>query len=125
MGLFFGLVPVIAGFLAGDGDWVSPAMTGMRDGMLVARAVGLGSIKKMKDHFHFKNSITSSWQVSLRWGRGASTHPIVDYAGMTLHPKGVPFPEWRYIKWQGKNLMYVNNDVMQEMQTCGPALQLA
>lgn len=41
-------MPVTDGFLAGEGDWVSPVKTGMRDWALVSRDVGLDSIKKTR-----------------------------------------------------------------------------
>ena len=49
MGLFFGLAPPVIGFLAGEGDWVSPERMGIRDWLLVsgtAAAVGLCSVKQ-------------------------------------------------------------------------------
>ena len=54
MGLFFGLAPPVIGFLAGEGDWVSPERIspermGIRDWLLVsgtAAAVGLCSVKQ-------------------------------------------------------------------------------
>lgn len=51
-----GLVPVTDGFLAGEGDWVSPVMTGMRDGALVSRGVALDSIKRIKGHYNYSKS---------------------------------------------------------------------
>lgn len=41
-------MPVTEGFLVGDGDWVSPVKTGMRDWVLVSRGVGLDSTKKTR-----------------------------------------------------------------------------
>lgn len=43
VGLFFGLAPPVMSFLAGEGDWVSPERTGMRDWLVVSGAEGLGS----------------------------------------------------------------------------------
>lgn len=51
-----GLVPVTNGFLEGEGDWVSPVKTGMRDGALVSRGVALDSIKKIKEHYIYSKS---------------------------------------------------------------------
>jgi len=49
-------VPVTDSFLAGEGDWVSPVETGMRDGALVSRGVALDSIKKIQEHYKYSQS---------------------------------------------------------------------
>lgn len=49
-------MPVTDGFLAGEGDWVSPVKTGMRDGALVSRGVALDSIKKIKERYNYSKS---------------------------------------------------------------------
>ena len=48
---------MISGFLVGDGDWVSPVLTGMRDGALVSWAVGLDSVIKMELTFYSKTTV--------------------------------------------------------------------
>ena len=49
-------MPVTNGFLAGEGDWVSPVKTGMRDWALVSRGAGSDSIKKIKEHYYSKRN---------------------------------------------------------------------
>ena len=58
VGLLFWLASVISGFLAGDGDWFSSVLTGMRDDTLLSRAAGFDSSVKPNNLY---SKIAISW----------------------------------------------------------------